>query len=115
MPFELGIAYSLHQLSPKNHFYVVMEKKRHRLDKTLSDLKMLDPRIHEGKGLKALQCVYESFHVEGKNIPLEKGRKIYKELVQRMSVFRDGKDTVFNLLSFRNIIAETIALLEIHS
>jgi len=46
MPFELGIAVGL---EPElEHRFFVFEKKRFRLQRTLSDLSGIDPEIHEG-------------------------------------------------------------------
>ncbi len=44
MPFELGIAFALSRLE-RSHKFVLLEAKRHRLQKTLSDVNGIDPEF----------------------------------------------------------------------
>jgi hypothetical protein len=59
MPFELGMAFALSQLTPHNFF--VLEEKAFRLQASLSDLNGHDPHIHEGTSLGILRCVLDCF------------------------------------------------------
>lgn len=108
MPFELGIAYALRQID--GHSFYVFEEERYRLDKTLSDLRMIDPKIHEGKGLIALRCVYECFKPAGRKPPVDIGTKIYESLDSSLDSLRQGSATVFNRISFESVIAEAVGM-----
>ena len=58
MPFELGLACGLSRMSRKGgHRFYLFDAKRHRLNKTLSDLKGIDPRIHSGTAQGAIAAV----------------------------------------------------------
>jgi len=59
MPFELGIACILARLR-KNHDFIILEKKRYRLDITLSDMKGRDPLIHEGSPRTIVSCIIDA-------------------------------------------------------
>ena len=48
MPFELGLACAIQQHG-EGHRFLMLERKPHRLDQTLSDLKGIDPKIHHGR------------------------------------------------------------------
>lgn len=63
MPFELGLACAVQKYSTHGdrHSYFLLESQRHRLDKTLSDIKGRDPLIHEGKPHQIMGCMLEVF------------------------------------------------------
>ncbi len=48
MPFELGLACAISELNGRRHSYVLLERIRYRLVRTLSDLNGRDPYIHSG-------------------------------------------------------------------
>ncbi len=48
MPFELGLAVAVKYLRDRKHKFFVLERKRHRVVRTLSDLNGWDPLIHGG-------------------------------------------------------------------
>lgn len=58
MPFELGLAYAI-KLTGGRHDLLVLEKKAHRLDRHLSDLRGIDPMIHRGTVQGAICAVLE--------------------------------------------------------
>lgn len=59
MPFEAGIAYSLHSLRPQNreHHLGVLDAQPYRYQASLSDIAGLDPKIHGNDPIKAIACV----------------------------------------------------------
>jgi len=59
MPFELGIACNLARLR-KKHYFIILEKKRYRLDMTLSDMKGRDPLIHKGSPRTIVTCIIDA-------------------------------------------------------
>jgi hypothetical protein len=58
MPFELGLAYAI-KITGGRHDLLVLEKKAHRLDRHLSDLRGIDPMIHGGTAQGAICAVLE--------------------------------------------------------
>jgi len=56
MPFELGIAVALSRIE-RSHKFVLLEAKRHRLQKTLSDVNGIDPGIHNAAVRGVISCV----------------------------------------------------------
>jgi hypothetical protein len=59
MPFEMGIAFAVRRIDGQ-HRFVLLEAKRHRLQKTLSDLNGIDPGIHGGTVAGMISCVLSS-------------------------------------------------------
>jgi hypothetical protein len=55
IPFELGITFTLSQLS--GHRFIVLESQRYRMDINLSDLKGVDPLIHANSPRKVVSSV----------------------------------------------------------
>lgn len=103
MPFELGIAYALKQQNAEYQF-VIFEKVPHRFETHLSDLKMIDPKVHHGSGQRALQCIYQSFVPEGKSEPSQLGQKIYLRLSRMCNSIRGDNEHIFNRTSFYKIV-----------
>ena len=58
MPFELGLACSLAQRN-RRHSFVLLEKKPHRLARTLSDMGGIDPLIHRGTVRGTITCILD--------------------------------------------------------
>jgi len=59
MPFEAGIAYSLHSLRPQNreHHLGVLDATPYQYQASISDIAGLDPKIHSNDPIKAIACV----------------------------------------------------------
>jgi hypothetical protein len=99
MPFELGIAYMLRHTRGK-HDIILVEKKRHRLDITLSDLKWIEPTIHQGRPLLALSGIYDVLGRPTGNPPIEKAEDIFKQLRSKIETIRHRSSDIFNRRSF---------------
>jgi hypothetical protein len=56
MPFELGLAYAEHEQTG-DHAVHVLESRPHRLQRTLSDLNGIDPKVHHRKPARAIHAV----------------------------------------------------------
>jgi len=110
MPFELGLAFALSRLKKAPHPFFVFEAKRFRLNKTLSDLNMLDPRIHHNKGLEAIKCVHDCIFVKGKKPPAAEAETIYRKLKRDIVRLRCGRKTLYNRVAFETLITEAFAL-----
>lgn len=67
MPFELGIAVALSRSDPlrRRHGLVLMESRRFRIQRSLSDMNGFDPFIHNGTRGGAIRSVFEAFAVAG--------------------------------------------------
>ena len=80
MPFELGLACALRELQGE-HRLLLLERLPHRLDRTLSDLKGLDPKIHHGRPAKAIVAVLESLlREDDRSLSLEDVPPLYRHL-----------------------------------
>src|SRR3954468_22203921 len=66
MPFELGIAVAMRHLDSQRAF-IVLEGKRFRLQKTLSDLNGIDPENHNRSSPGVFSCVLSSLGSEAGN------------------------------------------------
>ena len=66
MPFELGLACALAKYR-KPHSYFVMEKKPHRLDQTLSDLKGQDPLVHHNSPKRIVSGVISALRSKSRS------------------------------------------------
>jgi hypothetical protein len=67
MPFEAGLACAL-ELAGSGHRFYVLERRRHRLQRTCSDLNGIDPQIHEGRPRGVLRCLLNLFGRAGLGI-----------------------------------------------
>lgn len=103
MPFELGIAYALSRLSGKRRLVVVEARKRALL-KTLTDLRGFDPKVHQMKGRKAMDLVYEYFISPSIAEAEETGHRIYPQIIENLREFRGGHSTIFNRKSFQYLV-----------
>ena len=79
MPFELGLAYS-HYLYGSSHDVILLESKSHRLAKTLSDLRWIDPLVHQNRCGLLVTRVLDAFVVEGKEADPVRVNKVAKQL-----------------------------------
>ena len=104
MPFELGIAYTIRLVGKKHDDIIIMEKKKFRFDKTLSDLKAIDPKIHEGKPMLAISAIYEALGRPTGNPRIEVAEKMYAQLWLNISTIRHRTATIFNRRSFNELI-----------
>lgn len=60
MPFELGLAVAVAHLE-RRHAWFILESKRHRLQKSLSDVNGHDPFVHGGTELGVLRAIRNMF------------------------------------------------------
>jgi hypothetical protein len=80
MPFELGITYTLSQIT--SHGFFVLEEQAFRLQASLSDLNGHDPHIHDGTPTGVLRCVLDCFGTPAKSPPLSALETLTKRLTQ---------------------------------
>lgn len=79
MPFELGLACAL-KAAGGRHDFLVLEKKPHRLDRHLSDLRGIDPKIHHGTAQGAIGAVLDVLAKPGRNPDATAVMRLYRVL-----------------------------------
>ena len=87
MPFELGLAVAVSRSESRRprHGFVLLESKRFRLQRSLSDMNGYDPLIHHGTQSGAIHCMFEAFSAaEAADIGAA------RRLVRRLSQVADG-------------------------
>jgi hypothetical protein len=111
LPFELGIAFALSSLRPP-HDFIIFEAQGYRLDVTASDLKGIDPRIHDGKVTGVISCVLDALGKRAGNPSVEEVKFIYRRLWQAASVLKrkHGRETIFSRSIFLELVAAAIRL-----
>jgi hypothetical protein len=80
MPFELGLAWAVRE-QDGNHEFMILERVPHRLDKTLSDLKAVDPKIHHGRARGAICAILESLEKPGGNPSAAQVMRLHRRLM----------------------------------
>ena len=111
MPFELGIAYMLcHRVG--NHDFIVLEAKEHRFDKTLSDLKSIDPKIHHRSPMLTISAIYDAL---GRPLPLgnpsvKVPEKMFRKLWAQINHIKGRRKTIFHRRPFNELILRAIDL-----
>lgn len=87
MPFELGLAVAVSRSESRRprHGFVLLESKRFRLQRSLSDMNGYDPLIHHGTQGGAIHSMFEAFSAaEAADIGAA------RRLVRRLSQVADG-------------------------
>ncbi|HKW64800.1 MAG TPA: hypothetical protein VJN89_19760 [Candidatus Acidoferrum sp.] len=108
MPFELGlcVAEAMRTERGKQNWFV-FEAMEQRMEKSLSDLKGTDAKIHEGRisGVFAELC--NIFKPRGRRPTVQQMSKIYREVRGKQSVIlrESGANTIFKGRVFKDICA----------
>ena len=87
MPFELGMAYAIKAQSNR-HDFLVLEKKAYRLDRHLSDLCGVDPKIHNGTARGAICAVLEVLERPGGNPPASEVMRLHRRMMTRVPTLK---------------------------
>ena len=97
MPFEHGLACAIKTQS-RNHDFLILEKKAHRFDRHLSDLKGIDPKIHRGKPTGAVCAVMEVLSKPGGNPTTAEVMRIYRKMMRLLPQIRrqHGNRSIFS-------------------
>lgn len=83
MPFELGLAYAIKAQSD-HHDFLVLEKKAYRLDRHLSDLRGIDPKIHHGTVRGAISAILEVLDKPGGNPSAKDVLRLYRRMMKAL-------------------------------
>ncbi len=111
MPFELGIACALTR-SGIHHSFVLLERKQHRLARSLSDLRGIDPLIHNGRIRRTIACVLDVLQSRRNNPAPGTVFAMYRDLsvVARELRRQYGQTDVYSRSVFQGLVAATVEL-----
>jgi hypothetical protein len=111
MPFELGIAFALRQIEGR-HKFVLLEAKRYRLQKSLSDLNGFDPGIHGDTATGMISCILSSLGKPGKNPDLSQIQRIRRKLWRAVPFIKrnHGRTNIYSRAIFAEIVQAAILL-----
>lgn len=106
MPFELGLAYAVKAMDGP-HDFLILEKKSHRLDRHLSDLKAIDPKIHGGTARGAISAILEVLDKPGKNPSTAEVMKVYHRMRRFLPLLKikHGKNDLFTTRVYGELAA----------
>jgi hypothetical protein len=106
MPFELGLACAI-KAETGEHDFLILESRRHRLDRHLSDLKGIDPKIHNRTVGGAICAILEVLDKPSGNPPLADVRRLYLRMIRLLGPLkkRHGAKNVFNTRVYGELTA----------
>ncbi len=115
MPFELGMAVAIARTGGR-HKIPILEAERFRLDKTLSDVKGIDPGIHGGKVAGIISCVLSHFANPLRNPSPTDIRKVQNDLRKVVRTWKSehSRDTIYSRAIFRNLVVAATELCQKH-
>jgi hypothetical protein len=111
MPFELGLACAMSHLNPP-HAYVLLERKRYRLGKTLSDIGR-EPYVYNKSVRRLIASVLGVLRrSSGTNPPPEQVFNLYTGLCAIAADIkqRSGLGTLYEKAPFEDIVAAATLL-----
>jgi len=82
MPFELGLACALRQQEGKHEFHI-LESRAHRLQRTLSDVNGIDPKVHGRQPKSAIRAVLLIINRRGGNPSADDVNRLYEAIWRR--------------------------------
>ena len=77
MPFELGMTIAWSETANRDHYWIVLESRKYRLQKSLSDLNGYDHFIHNGTIVGVFQALLDAF--DKPDVSLARMNRIYKK------------------------------------
>ena len=87
MPFELGLACAIKQQGGRHNF-LLLERRAHRLDRTLSDLKGIDPKIHQGRVASAIGAVLDVLGRRGRDLSVSDVLPLHRYMMRLVPVLK---------------------------
>ena len=106
MPFELGLACALKEQT-NSHDFLVLERKRHRLDRSLSDLKGIDPKIHGGSARSAISAILEVLERPSGNPNAKQVWQLYLRLRRILPALKNqhGRNSLFGSRVYGDLVS----------
>lgn len=107
MPFELGLACAL-KTQGARHDFLVLERRSHRVDRHLSDLRGIDPKIHGGTARGAIGVILDVLERSGPNPTTTDVMKLYRRMHRYVPELkrRHARDDLYG----RRIYGELVAM-----
>jgi hypothetical protein len=111
MPFELGIAFALSRVEG-HHKFIILEAKRHRLQKTLSDTNGIDPGILGATCRGVISCALSHLGNPRGNPDLKTVARIHGQLWKTVRSLKaiHGRTTIYSRSIFFELVAGAIKL-----
>ena len=105
MPFELGIAVALSRIE-RSHKFVLLEAKRHRLQRTLSDVNGIDPGIHNAAVKGVISCVLSQLGEPHGNPDAKTVASIHRELWKTIPSLKaiHGRTNIYSRSIFTELV-----------
>jgi hypothetical protein len=105
MPFELGFAVARARNRTSRSF-VILEKERHRLQRTLSDLNGIDPAIHGGSVRGVLSCVVSSLGKPAGHPDPSQVFRLYRHLSKAVAPLKKSysRKNIFSRATFNLLV-----------
>lgn len=106
MPFELGLAFAVAKLEAP-HYFVLLERKQHRLQTTLSDMNGWDPRIHRGTVRGMIESILDELQPTTGAPTIKDVFRLYRTmLVVAQQLTQSGRrGTIFTRSRFLKLVA----------
>jgi hypothetical protein len=111
MPFEAGLATALSLLQGR-HQRFLLEAKRFRLERSLSDLNGTDPYVHGGSAEGVLRATMSLFTRPGLKLTIRDLSGVYKRLrlYARREMRRGQWDGLYSPDAFGRLVAAAMAI-----
>ena len=107
MPFELGLACAVANLRQRRprHAFILLERRRYRLQITLSDLNGFDPYIHNGTVSGTIESVLDALRPRSNAPSTQTVFRFYRTLaVVANQLTNNGKQTLFTRSRFLELV-----------
>jgi hypothetical protein len=105
MPFELGIAVALNRMGAGHKFFM-LESKRYRLQKTLSDTNGIDPGIHQATTKGIISCALAHLGQPHGNPDVKTILRIHRQLWKTVALLKTihGRGSIYSRPIFSELI-----------
>jgi hypothetical protein len=111
MPFELGLAVALYHIekSPK---FILLESKKFRLIKTLSDVNGYDPGIHRASAKGVISCILANLGKPSQNPDAQKVLRVHRRLWKIVPKLKRmyGRNDIYSRPVFGDLVDGAILL-----
>lgn len=122
MPFELGLACAIKEQSDE-HDFLILEKKAHRLQRHLTDVNGIDPKIHDATARGAISAVLEVLERPEGNPSVAEVMKLHRRMMKLVPQLKaqHGKRDLFSTRVYGALVtsgwlaAEKMGLLSTHT
>lgn len=111
MPFELGIAVALTRIE-RDHAFIMLEAKRYRIQKTLSDVNGIDPGIHGATMKGIISCVLSHLGRPRRNPLPRQVERIRRRLWKTVPYLKrtHGRSNIYSRAIFTELVGGAILL-----